>query len=141
MKKKNKSKSIIIRFLLPMLLVMVLQGCLFCGAILLGGTVEQLDTNAMDILAERVVGRRNYLQNEMIGRWSNLETTVNSVRSAVGDTLRRTGAGYEDLVVNSELSSELLDGLTDDLISRPGPRIAEGFAQVVDALADAGAYD
>lgn len=31
--------------------------------------------------------------------------------------------------------------LTDDLISRPGPRIAEGFAQVVDALADAGAYD
>ena len=31
--------------------------------------------------------------------------------------------------------------LTDDLISRPGPRIAEGFQQVVDALADAGAYD
>lgn len=126
MKKKNKSKSIIIRFLLPMLLVMVLQGCLFCGAILLGGTVEQLDTNAMDILAERVVGRRNYLQNEMIGRWSNLETTVNSVRSAVGDTLRRTGAGYEDLVVNSELSSELLDGLTDDLISMLRKNVVTG---------------
>ena len=31
--------------------------------------------------------------------------------------------------------------LTDDLISRPGPRIAEGFQQVADALADAGAYD
>ena len=31
--------------------------------------------------------------------------------------------------------------LTDDLISRPGPRITEGFQQVVDALADAGAYD
>ena len=31
--------------------------------------------------------------------------------------------------------------LTDDLISRPGPRGTEGFAQVVEALADAGAYN
>ncbi len=31
--------------------------------------------------------------------------------------------------------------LTDDLISRPGPRVAQGFEQVVAALSDAGAYD
>ncbi len=31
--------------------------------------------------------------------------------------------------------------LTDDLVSRPGPRIVEGLRQVADALADAGAYD
>lgn len=51
---------------------MILQAAIFSGTILWGGTSEQLDRNAFDILNERVINRKNYIESEMLGRWSSI---------------------------------------------------------------------
>ena len=64
----KKGKSILRKMLVPMMLVMSLQAGLFLGSILLGGTLDKLNQNSVDILNERVINRKNYLQNEMLQR-------------------------------------------------------------------------
>ena len=74
--KRQGSRSILIQILIPMLLVMLAQAGLFVVTMMYGGAVEQLRSNAFDILTERVSNRKNYLQNEMILRWSNVDEAV-----------------------------------------------------------------
>ena len=75
-KLRFRNNSIMRKMMITTLLVMVVQAGLFCGAIMLGGTVEKLKQNAFDILNERVINRKNYIQNDMIARWSNLEESL-----------------------------------------------------------------
>ena len=57
------NRSIIRKIFTPMIIVMVIQAILFSFVILWGGTIEQLNNNALDILNERVINRKNYLEN------------------------------------------------------------------------------
>lgn len=78
--------------------VMVLQSAIFSGTILWGGTIERLDRNAFDILNERVINRKNYIQNEMLGRWSSI--------SGYDDAIGRKAANLQS---GDESEEELLD--------------------------------
>ena len=57
------------KLMIPMIVVLLLQPSLFGGSIILGGILDQMNQNAVDILNERVINRKNYLENEMIQRW------------------------------------------------------------------------
>ena len=75
-----------------MLLVMLAQAGLFVVTMMYGGAVEQLRSNAFDILTERVSNRKNYLQNEMILRWSNVDEAVEQFQNVIMDFLKEKGA-------------------------------------------------
>ena len=108
-KKKPASRSILIQILIPMALVMLVQSSLFTVTLLFGGTVEQLRTNAFDILTERVNNRKNYLQNEMIQRWSNMGEAVDSFQTKIQTLLDDADASPEHLTVSSRLSITVLE--------------------------------
>lgn len=59
-----KNDSIVKKILLPMTVLLLVQAVLFCGTIFAAGTVNKLSQNAEDILNERVINRKNYLQGE-----------------------------------------------------------------------------
>lgn len=115
-KKKPASRSILIQILIPMALVMLVQSSLFTVTLLFGGTVEQLRTNAFDILTERVNNRKNYLQNEMIQRWSNMGEAVDSFQTKIQTLLDDADASPEHLTVSSSLSVTVLEKLSEDMI-------------------------
>ena len=114
--KRQGSRSILIQILIPMLLVMLAQAGLFVVTMMYGGAVEQLRSNAFDILTERVSNRKNYLQNEMIQRWSNVDEAVEQFQNVIMDFLKEKGASPEELTVSSPLSEELLEKLSEDMI-------------------------
>ena len=66
---KGKGTSMMRKLMIPMIVVLLLQTSLFGGSIILGGILDQMNQNAVDILNERVINRKNYLENEMIQRW------------------------------------------------------------------------
>lgn len=112
----KNGKSILRKMLVPMMLVMSLQAGLFLGSILLGGTLDKLNQNSVDILNERVINRKNYLQNEMLQRWSNLDESVQIIQSSTASTLSDYGITAGQLRVNSPASTELLDRVSENLI-------------------------
>lgn len=114
--KKLKSNSIMKKMLFPMIVVMLVQAGLFAGTILWGGTIEQLNNNSFDILNERVINRKNYLQNEMIQRWSNLTETEESVNNKVARVLAQENAALVDITANSPLAVEILEQTSTDIL-------------------------
>ncbi len=78
-KAKKSGNSMMSRILIPVIIALFVQAGLFSANIIWGGTIEKLNHNAFDILNGQVTNRRNYLQNEMLGRWSNLEPTADEI--------------------------------------------------------------
>ena len=86
-KKGFKRNSIMVRLLFSMLAVLLIQTFLFAGNIWYGGTIEELNNNSVDLLEKRVFSRKNYLQNEMIQRWSNLSKFEHDIQTAMDSYL------------------------------------------------------
>ncbi|WP_262398252.1 EAL domain-containing protein [Zongyangia hominis] len=102
--------------LVPIMIVMLIQAGIFCAAIMSGGVLQQLGNNAIDILNERVINRKNYLENEMIQRWSNISSDVESVQSTVADILDTSGKSYSDINPNADLTDEILKSVTNKMV-------------------------
>lgn len=87
--KKTKEKtrkafhSIMSRILLPVVVAILVQAGLFAVNIIWGGTISKLNQNAFGILDMQVANRRNYLQNEMLERWSNLNPVAEDIRNLI----------------------------------------------------------
>lgn len=104
----TRQKSILRRLMIPMTFLIMLQIFVMGGIIFYGGFVEQLEQNAIDILAERVSNRGNYLQDEMCSRWSNVNYAVETINSKTQalvddgriqlDQLDRDSASYDLLL-------------------------------------------
>lgn len=76
---RRSGSSIKGRILLPLVIALFVQAGLFSANIVWGGTVDKLNHNAFDILNGQVINRRNYLQNAMLQRWSNLSPTAQNI--------------------------------------------------------------
>ena len=112
-----KNNSLAKKLVVPMILVMLVQAGIFLMTIFWGGTIDQLENNSFAILNERVINRKNYLQNEMIQRWSNVQVTADSINSAADKVLEEYGQNYLDIRSDSEVSTEIIRRSTDSLIS------------------------
>ena len=84
--------------MIPILAIMLAQTVLFACIFLFSGTVSRLNDNSFDILAERTQSRKNYLQNEMVQKWSALAPSETAINAAV-----------EDLTASRNLSAGQID--------------------------------
>lgn len=116
MKKSLKKDSIILKISVPLTIVMVFQSFLFVALIVYGGTLDFLNKNAMDILNERVINRKNYIENEMIQRWSNLDECESKINEKVDKILQSKQLSYDDLQVGNAVTNEVLYDISSDLI-------------------------
>lgn len=114
MKARTRNKSILQKFMIPILVIMLAQTVLFASIFLFGGTISRLNDNSFDILTERTSSRRNYLQNSMV-RWSSLKQTENAVNAAADNILAAQGVSPEK--IDMETSSRILDSVSGDIIA------------------------
>ena len=112
----HRPNTILRRLLIPLTAVMLIQAVLFAGTILWGGTVSRLDQNAFDILEQRVTGRKNYLENEMVQHWSHIDNSVMTVNDKIQSFLQDRQIGYQDLTAANPQTTELLRSLSKNLI-------------------------
>jgi hypothetical protein len=81
-----------------------------------GGMAERLNQNAFDMMNQRVAGRRDYLQNEMLQRWSGFSDSAQVIRMAIERRLLSTGMASGDIPLNPELTSQILNDSMKELI-------------------------
>ncbi|MEG2007636.1 MAG: EAL domain-containing protein [Oscillospiraceae bacterium] len=120
MKTKNNlrqpKKSILTKMLVSMLLSLLLMFALLSGTIFFGGVTRQLRTNAFDIFGERVSGRRDNLNGEMLQRWTNLGESVQDINKQAARLVAKNSADYSDFTAASPLSRELIEAVSERLI-------------------------
>lgn len=115
-KRPQKKKTILHRLLLPIVAVMLAQAFLYILVFWKGGVVNHADQNAYDILNERVLGRKQYIENEMVHRWSNLHEHETAILATIEETLQENGASLEDIKTNPQLNEALVSATVEDLI-------------------------
>lgn len=111
-----KGASIRKKILFPMLLSVILEAGIFCSAIFLGGTVGQLTDNAYDLLSEQVTNRRNYLEEDMVGRWGHLSDAISVVNGVTETYLKDSGLNMDELLASSKETAELLGRSSDYMV-------------------------
>ncbi|HHV13904.1 MAG TPA: EAL domain-containing protein [Clostridiales bacterium] len=130
-KARRPGNSIMSRILLPVVIAIFVQAGLFSINIIWGGTLDKLNHNAFDILNGQVVNRRNYLQGEMLGRWSNLDPAAQNIHRI----LEEKQGGSEE---NSSIQNQLLMQSAPELISLLRRNLVTGVFLV---LTDGEVYD
>lgn len=111
-----KSTSIRKKILFPMLLSVILEAGIFCSAIFLGGTVGRLTDNAYDLLSEQVTNRRNYVEEDMVGRWGHLSDAISVINGVTKSQIASSGLKLEEIIGSSEHTAELLRSSSDYVI-------------------------
>ena len=110
---KRAKASLFKKIVFPILLVMLFQAVLLYGTTLLGGAVTQLEANAYDIFSEKVQGRKNDLQSEMLQRWSKIAEMLTGLQEDTEAMLAEQGGTLQELMSDPDLSRQLLDDYSD----------------------------
>jgi hypothetical protein len=108
--------SIIKKLLIPMISVVVVQVVLFVTVISSSGIIQILKENSFNILNQKVESRGNYLQNEMIQHWSNVNEAEGVINSTILKKLQSKGLKTEDIADDGELATELIKEVSGDVI-------------------------
>lgn len=117
MKAKKRTWSFQARITLFLLIMLLLESLLFVGFLIWGSVLTQFDQNATDLFAEEVSNRSDYLKNEMVQRWSQLDWAQSTVEETVETYLKEHRLTTQDLVPGSADTTAVLTEVAPDLIS------------------------
>ena len=115
--KQLRQNSILKRILVPLLLLVILQIAVLAGLLFGGGVMNRLNQNSVDIINERVINRKNYLEDEMVKRWSNLDQALNKVNQSAEKLKADDAKKFSKIDSDSSVYTGLLDESMEELIS------------------------
>jgi hypothetical protein len=97
-----KSRSIVKRMTVLILVTIVVQTVLIGTALIFGGVLKQAKENAFQLFHEKVASRKEYLQREMKYNWTNFEPYLlnlqEAYKNAEGDQEQFFDEALDDMV-------------------------------------------
>ena len=104
------------KLVIPIMIVLTIQVVVFMLVLLLGSLLPQIQNNAFDTLESRVELRAQYIENEMIHRWTNLGEEKEKILSIIDSVLSEQGASYEDIAVNPDLNGRIVSAASEEIL-------------------------
>lgn len=111
-----KNNSLFKKMFLPIVAALLAQTLIYSLLFLQGGFMTTIENNTYEMLYEQVKGRKQYLENDMIHRWSNLTETENNILATVDQVLSEQGKTYADIRTDEQLNEQLVLAVADDII-------------------------
>lgn len=128
MKKKNAKKTTIMKKLtVPMLAVTLAQSLLFYGILYISGTIDSLDQGSENLIKEGNAKRAFYLETEMLGKWSNIANINNAAEKYIRRAAAKKNLSPEKLIGDTDFVSELLDYISDEMLTSLRINSADGI--------------
>ena len=124
--RKKQGKSIFKSIFMAMLIVFGIEVVLLIGTLYFGNVGTQLNSNATDILKKQVENRQNYLQSTL-EEDQNLTSLAGTINTAVENQTVKENISVAELVNNDEQSTNLLESISDSLISTMRHRSVNGI--------------
>ena len=117
MVEKIKSVPIRQKLLIPMLFLVIIENLLLVGAIFGSRLLSYVENKEKAIFYEKVSNRKNYLENEMLTRWSNVNSTVEEINNTAQRLINTKKISLKTLDDSSEASLPLLKKTSSKLIN------------------------
>lgn len=110
MSKKIKSNSIAFKLAVAFIFAAIFQSILLSSLMVAGGVFEQAEKNQYKIFSEKVIGRKNNLENEMDNVWINFGRDTEKICHYF-DSLSESGEEKTSDEILEDLSPMLLNAL------------------------------
>lgn len=104
----RKKRTIFRMFLLPLIAIMLLQGAITIGTLVVRRTTETLEEYAGNMMSRLVENRGVILQNDMNQRWASVHEQEELMNSLLEQYLSDRGVDVDAVLRSGELRSELL---------------------------------
>ena len=102
---------------MPMILLVIIENILLIGAISGSRLLSYVENKEKAIFYEKVSNRKNYLENEMLTRWSNVNSTVEEINNTAQRLINTKKISLKTLDDSSEDSLPLLKKTSSKLIN------------------------
>ncbi len=110
-------RSVFRTMLIPLLVLILAETLLLAGSLWISGVSNRLDQNSRDIMGKQTQNREGYLENYMVGRWSDLTLLAESINIRTQELLNAGTLSLEELDSSSDVCAPLILDITDELIS------------------------
>ncbi|SFD09513.1 EAL domain-containing protein [Clostridium uliginosum] len=128
----QKNNSIIRKLTIPMIIALLTQSIFYVIIILCSGTLQSLKNNEFETFNETVTSRNNYLNNEMLNHWSNIDESEKNINGIILKTLEVNNLKVKDLDSDSEIKSEILSNVSKPLMHMIGENHVNGAFVILD---------
>ncbi|MGE4548564.1 MAG: diguanylate cyclase, partial [Intestinibacillus sp.] len=118
--------------MLPILAILIVQALLYFLVFMQGNVLSRMDQNAYEILNERTINRKLYVESEMIHRWSNVEESEAAVLDQIAQTLSREGRTYTDIAGDAALNQRIVADVAPDIIYLLRRNLSTGAFLILD---------
>lgn len=132
--KKKRKRTIFIRILTPMLLVVVAQLAIYLFVLYAGGIFNTVKIDTLYNFNEKVKNRSEYISTDMINRWSNIESIRSEVITNIDSYLLDNGYTVEDIKNNPKLNERLVEKVSGSILKLLRNSGATGAFIVLDGL-------
>lgn len=112
-----KSRPIRQKLLIPMIILVIIENILLVGAISGSRLLSYVENKEKAIFYEKVNNRKNYLENEMLTRWSNINSTAQTINDITQKLLDTKQISLDTLDDGSDYCLPLLEQCCSKLIS------------------------
>ncbi|QNM04534.1 ATP-binding protein [Qiania dongpingensis] len=103
-----KKRTIYRLFIIPLLVILLVQAVVSLGTVIFGGTTSLLDQYLVSIQDRTVENRQILLENNMIQQWSNVSEEVETIENGLGEILNNRDVSISEFLNSSEMKEELL---------------------------------
>lgn len=114
---KKRNRPLYLKLLVPMLILILVEIALLSGSVFGGGLISYMENNEIEVLHERVLNRQRYLQNEMLTRWSKVDSTAIKINQMTEELLQEGSISIDTLDDSSKDCFALMDSVTGSLIN------------------------
>lgn len=115
-KKTVMKKSIFKKILIPLMGLLIIEILILVCSVLGQGILTELNNNEKAIINEKVESRKNYLENEMIGSWMNLNYTAEVINEHAERLLNSGEIDLASLDDGSDEAVPLLSAVSGSLL-------------------------
>ena len=84
-KYKWHKNSIVLKFTMLIIGIIVVQTLLLGGILILGGVIEEAEHNAYLLFHDKVNNRKDYVQREMKNNWTNFDPYLSSITKSISE--------------------------------------------------------
>ena len=114
---KQRKKKLTYLLLIPLVLVVLLQGLLPFSILLTSRTKETMAKNAADIDSYLVENRRVVLQNAMVDQWSEVSSESAFLNNALQELLAQHQTDVDSFLGDQEMQRAYIQLVFDELLT------------------------
>ena len=138
---RRRKESLFVRLLMPLVVIVLVTIAVLIASLSWGGAFKTLQTKALEMLDERTQNKRQTLEMDMVGRWSNLESTAESIRNAIKVKLVLSGADREEMKTDAALNADIVMSIAPTLVSQLRTGGTTGIYVILNGIGVAGQND